>query len=77
MGFEYLGKGYASEACDALLNYAVKTTSYIRFKASVYRGNIGSSKVLGKVDFTQTGEGTVFRLSEGRGITRLNYEYCL
>ena len=77
LGFEYWGKGYATEACDGLLNYAKTNTSYKNFKANVYKGNTASSKVLEKVGFRQTGEGKVFSLSKQENIPCLNYEYCL
>ena len=77
LGFEYWGKGYATEACNGLLNYAKTNTSYKNFKANVYKGNTASSKVLEKVGFRQIGEGKVFSLSEQENIPCLNYEYCL
>ena len=77
LGFEYWGKGYATEACNALLNYAKTNTSYKHFKANVYKGNTASSKVLEKVGFRQIGEGKVFSLSKQENIPCLNYEYCL
>ena len=60
LGFEYWGKGYATEACSALLNYAKTNTSYKNFKANVYKENTASSKVLEKVGFRQIGEGESF-----------------
>ena len=77
LGFEYWGKGYATEACNALLNYAKTNTSYKNFKANVYKGNTASSKVLEKVGFRQIGEGKVFSLSKQENIPCLKYEYCL
>ncbi len=75
LGFEYWGKGYATEACIALLNYAKTNTSYKNFKATVNKGNTASSKVLKKVGFKQIGEGEVFDLSTQEIIPSLNYEY--
>ena len=77
VGFEYWGKGYATEACYALLSYAEKNTSYKKFRANVYKGNTASSKVLKKVGFKQTGEGEVFSLSKQENIPCLAYEYWL
>ena len=77
LGFEYWRKGYATEACNALLNYAKTNTSYKNFRANVYKGNTASSKVLEKVGFSQTGEGKVFILSKQEKISCLNYEYRL
>jgi RimJ/RimL family protein N-acetyltransferase len=76
LGFEYWGKGYATEASYELLNYAKTNTSCKKFKASVYKGNTASSKVLEKVGFKQTGEGEDFSLSKQENIPCLNYEYC-
>ena len=77
LGFEYWGKGYATEACYGLLSYAEKNTSYKKFRANVYKGNTASSKVLKKVGFKQTGEGEVFSLSKQENIPCLAYEYWL
>ena len=77
LGFEYWGKGYATEACNALLNYAKTNTSYKNFKANVYKGNTASSKVLEKIGFRQIGEGKVFSLSKQESMPCSNYEYCL
>ena len=77
LGFEYWGKGYATEACNGLLNYAKTNTSYKNFKANVYKGNTASSKGLEKVGFRKIGEGKVFSLSKRENIPCLNYEYCL
>ena len=68
LGFEFWGKGYATEACKALLNYVKRNTSYKNFRANVYKGNTASSKVLKKVGFKQTGEGEVFSLSKQENI---------
>ena len=77
LGFEYWGRGYATESCKALLNYVKKNTSYKNFKASVYKGNIASSKVLKKVGFRQTGEGKILCLSKQENIQCVNYEFFL
>lgn len=75
LGFEYWGQGYATEACNALLDYTKANTSFKNFRANVYKGNVASSKVLEKIGFSQTGEGKVFSLSKQENIPCLNYEY--
>ena len=77
LGFEYWGRGYATESCSALLNYVKTNTSYKNFKATVNKGNTGSSKVLEKIGFRQIGEGEVFDLSTRENVPCLKYEYCL
>lgn len=74
LGFEYWGKGFATEACYALLNYK-KNTSCKNFKANVYKGNTASTNVLEKVGFKQTGEGEFFSLSKQENISCLTYAY--
>ena len=69
------GQGYATEACNALLDYTKANTSFKNFRANVYKGNVASSKVLEKIGFSQTGEGKVFSLSKQENIPCLNYEY--
>ena len=76
LGFEYWGKGFATEACFGLLNYATSKTPHRAFKANVYTGNAGSLKVLEKVGFKKIGTGEVFSLSRQKNIPCINYEYC-
>ena len=77
LGFEYWGKGYATEACNGLLGYAGAEKCFRQFRANVYEGNTASSKVLEKVGFKQIGTGEVFSLSKQRNIPCLHYEYRL
>ena len=39
LGFEYWGKGYATEACHSLLDYASIETCFRQIRANVYEGN--------------------------------------
>ena len=64
LGFEYWGQGYATEACNALLDYAGDNTSFRNFRANVYKGIFTSSKVFEILGFSQTGEGKVFSLAK-------------
>ena len=75
LGFQYWGQGYATEACNSLLDYVKANTSFKNFRAKVYKGNTASSKVLEKIGFSQTGEGEVFSLSNKEHIPCLIYEY--
>jgi len=75
LGFEYWGKGFATEACFGLLNYATTNTAHKKFKANVYTGNTRSANVLEKVGFKQIGKGVVFSFSKQESIPCENYEY--
>ena len=77
LGFDYWGKGYATEACHALLGYASAETRFRQISANVYEGNSTSSNVLQKVGFKQIGAGEVFSLSKQKNIPCLHYEYHL
>ena len=77
IGFEYWGKGFATESCFGLFNHVKIHTPHKKFKASVYKGNAVSAKVLEKVGFKQTDDGEVFSVSKQENIPCLNYEYFL
>ena len=77
LGFEYWGKGYATEACHSLLDYASIETCFRQVRANVYEGNSASSNVLEKVGFKQIGTGEVFSLSKQKNMHCLHYEYRL
>ena len=76
LGFDYC-KGYATEACHALLVHASIETCFRQVRANVYEGNNASSKVLEKVGFKQIGTGEVFSLSKQKNIPCLHCEYRL
>ena len=77
LGFDYWGKGYATEVCHALLGHASVKACFRQVRANVYEGNNASSKVLEKVGFKQIGTGEVFSLSKQKNIPCLHYEYRL
>jgi len=77
LGFEYWGRGYATEACHALLEHASVVTCFRQVRANVYEGNSASSNVLEKVGFKQLGAGEVFSLSKQKNIPCHHYEYHL
>ena len=51
---QYWGKGIATEASEAILDYGFNTLKLKRIIAATHQENIGSSKVLEKVGFTFT-----------------------
>lgn len=51
----YWGKGYATEAMQALVNALFKNDKVEQLNATVVEGNVGSMKVLVKVGFTALG----------------------
>ncbi|WP_242143217.1 MULTISPECIES: GNAT family N-acetyltransferase [unclassified Bacillus cereus group] len=51
----YWGKGYATEAVQAIVTYAFQTMKLIRIGAVVYKENEASHKLLKKVGFQQEG----------------------
>ena len=77
LGFDYWGKGYATEACNALLDYASAETCFRQVRANVYEGNSASSNVLEKVGFKQIGTGEVFSLSKQKNIPCLSLRVSL
>ena len=77
LGFEYWGKGYATEAFNALLDYTSAETCFRQVRANVYEDNSASSNVLEKVGFKQTGGGEVFSVSKQKNIPCLHYKYRL
>ena len=77
IGFEYWGKGFATESCFGLFDHVKILTPHKKFKALVYKGNTVSTKVLEKIGFKQMGDGEVFSISKQENISCLNYEYFL
>jgi len=53
---DYQKQGLATEALKALADYASKTLGYKTLMADAFRENIGSYRVLEKVDFNKIGE---------------------
>jgi ribosomal-protein-alanine N-acetyltransferase len=51
----YWGKGYATEAINALIYYGFDSMNLQRIGANVYPENVGSRKVLEKAGFTHEG----------------------
>ena len=74
LGFEYWGKGYATEASNAFLNYIRTNTSHKHIKATVHKGNNVSSKVLLKVGFKKISDEKVKYSHNKQNIPILTYE---
>lgn len=53
---EYQGKGYATEAVKAVVDWALKQAAVLCIKAETEESNIASQKVLKKVGFMSTSE---------------------
>lgn len=52
---KYWGKGYMKEALDAIISYAFEELNIHRIEAEVMQGNIGSERLLSKLNFTKEG----------------------
>jgi ribosomal-protein-alanine N-acetyltransferase len=55
LGVKYHGKGYGSEALEALIDLAFKKIKLKRLEAGVFTGNPSSGKLLEKFSFRQEG----------------------
>ena len=62
---EHWGFGYATEVAAGLIKYAEATLGCRRIEASYQKDNVASARVLGKLDFLQCGEKSVFSLARG------------
>ena len=63
LGRVHWGKGFATEACKGLLNYAAEELNIRNVKSSHMTGNDASARVLDKLGFRKTGEGEMYCLS--------------
>ena len=57
LGVDYWGNGYASEACQTMVDYAFEGLNFRRIKARVLVRNSASSKLLTRLGFRVAGEG--------------------
>lgn len=62
------GRGYATEACAALVGHAFETTDRPDIAAAVFAGNAGSLRVLGKLGFVEVGQGKSRSRAHGRDL---------
>jgi len=63
IGRRHWGKGYATEAAMALIQYAQKEFNFKQINACHIEGNTGSSNVLMKLGFKEIGECAIYFLS--------------
>ena len=56
IGKPFWGKGYMTEACEALVAEAERTLGANKFVAGVFADNLGSMRVLEKLGFKRVGE---------------------
>lgn len=62
------GRGYATEACAALVSHAFVTTGWPEVVARAAAGNEASLKVLAKLGFAATGAGPSWCRATGRDV---------
>ena len=62
LGGEFTGKGYATEACRALIAYGKAELGATNIYAGVTKGNIKSEALLGRLGFEDRGTYTLFTL---------------
>lgn len=70
---EYWGKGIATEAMDAVVNYAFSNLDIERISAETEAENLGVSKVLLKCGFVHDGTFESARVKNGQRITVRHY----
>jgi RimJ/RimL family protein N-acetyltransferase len=68
------GKGYASEAVELLLDYALDTLGLEVVRGSTLSHNERMRRVFEKNGFTQVGEGSILSRYDNRRYTELFYE---
>jgi RimJ/RimL family protein N-acetyltransferase len=74
IGENYWGKGYATEACENLIEYFFSNTSNNLIYASHMKDNIKSKKIIIKLGFKLVKAGKKFSISRNEIIDNLNYE---
>lgn len=73
IGTKYQGKGYATEICEAILEYAKENTGFERINTLIEEGNVASEKLTRKLGFVHVED---FELDEKimhRFIKRLQF----
>lgn len=75
LGVAYWGQGFATEACQAMLNYAEDHLQYNLIRATVYQDNPASMRVLDKIGFHRVGSSLVFSPSRQKDVPMFLYEY--
>ena len=67
------GRGYATEACTALLDFAFATTPWPEISAGVFADNDASMRVLEKLGFARLGQGTHGCRAQGRDLPTVTF----
>jgi RimJ/RimL family protein N-acetyltransferase len=77
--FDFHGKGYATEACRALLEHAFGPLQADSVITGTAVENPASCRLLGRLGFKKTGEakGSFRNDPDGKPIEFLGYSYCL
>jgi RimJ/RimL family protein N-acetyltransferase len=68
LGRRHWGKGFATEASQGLIDYALSNHKLENIKASYMQGNEGSEKVLRKLGFNVIGKGEIYSLSRRESV---------
>ena len=71
---EHWGKGYTTEACKKLLNYAAQDLKITKIKSAYLINNNKSAKVLKKLGFQETGKGSKYSLSRKKEVEHIELE---
>lgn len=70
----FWGKGYMKEAIARLLAWYMPLEPTERLRASVFKDNPGSLKVLSKLGFSEIGHGQGFSAARGTEVAQINLE---
>lgn len=73
LGRPYWGRGYATEASAALMEWALRELGVQAFTAGHYLDNPNSGKVLRKLGFVATGEAELFSLARREKAPAMRY----
>ena len=74
IGEEYWGRGYALEACKAIISYFFLNSSKIKIYASHMAENEKSKKILLSLGFNKINDGRVYSISREMEVEDINYE---
>ena len=75
LGEAYWGRGIATEAVRAMVEYAFREFDIVRLEAGVYEGNDASRRVLERAGFTM--EGRLRRRVIKNGVFRDQFSYAI
>lgn len=74
IGKPWWGKGYATEATTALLNYCFKQRKFARVVCCHYVDNAASARVIAKLGFEKTGDCSAWCQARRKDVPALTYE---